>query len=130
MRAGGGIKAINYSLKVAQKVGNKNFIEAITSKNTCKTCALGMGGQQGGMKNEAGHFPEICKKSMQANLTDIQPAIAKKVFSKNSIQDFKNMSGRQLEHLGRLNDPLYKSTGDTHYKPVSWDFVIGKIIEK
>ncbi|MBC7475450.1 MAG: FdhF/YdeP family oxidoreductase, partial [Candidatus Sericytochromatia bacterium] len=130
MRAGGGIKAINYSLKVAQKVGNKNFIEAITSKNTCKTCALGMGGQQGGMKNEAGHFPEICKKSMQANLTDIQPAIAKKVFSKNSIEDFKKMSGRQLEHLGRLNDPLYKSTGDTHYKPVSWDFVIGKIIEK
>ena len=33
------------------------------SKNACKTCALGMGGQRGGMVNELGHFPEVCKKS-------------------------------------------------------------------
>lgn len=25
-----------------------------------------MGGQMGGMVNEAGHFPEVCKKSLQA----------------------------------------------------------------
>ena len=114
MESGGGVRAIKYSLMVAKKVGTKKFVEAIFSKNTCKTCALGMGGQQGGMKNETGHFPEICKKSMQAQLTDIQPEIKEEVFKSTSIESFKVLSGRELENLGRLNSPLYKKSGDTH----------------
>ncbi len=49
--------------------------KAMRSKNACKTCALGMGGQRGGMVNESGHFPEVCKKSIQAAAADLQPAI-------------------------------------------------------
>ena len=45
------------------------------SKNTCKTCAVGMGGQLGGMVNEGGYFPEVCKKSFQAMASDLQGAI-------------------------------------------------------
>jgi hypothetical protein len=44
-----------------------------------------MGGQRGGMVNEFGDGLEICKKSVQAQLTDIQGEIAKDVFKTSSI---------------------------------------------
>ena len=48
----GGFRSIWYTLKLGQKVGVMNMLKTLTSKNTCKTCALGMGGQSGGMINE------------------------------------------------------------------------------
>ena len=50
-------------------------------KNACKTCALGMGGQKGGMRNEAGHFPEVCKKSLQAMVADMQAGLRPEFFA-------------------------------------------------
>ena len=66
MKSAGGWKAIGYTLQTANRVGWLALWRAMRSKNACKTCALGMGGQMGGMVNEAGHFPEVCKKSLQA----------------------------------------------------------------
>ena len=109
MISGGGLGAIRYSLKVASTVGLKKFKESVFSKNTCKTCAFGMGGQQGGMRNEEGIFPEICKKSIQAQITDIQPEIPPELFEEISIEEFNSYDGKKLERLGRLNYPLYKS---------------------
>ena len=60
-------------------------LRKLKSKNTCKTCALGMGGQAGGMVNEAGHFPEVCKKSVQAQAADMQPGIDEAVFAANDL---------------------------------------------
>lgn len=51
--------------------------KALRSKNTCKTCALGMGGHLGGMRNEQGRFFEVCKKSMQALAADMFLMIAR-----------------------------------------------------
>lgn len=125
---GGGFKAIRYSLKASQTVGFVKMFKAMFSKNTCKTCALGMGGQKGGMTDEMGHFPEVCKKGFQAQITDIQPAIPDKLFKEKSIEDFRNTPPRLLERSGRLNTPLYKSEGDTHYSPITWDDAIEKIV--
>lgn len=66
------------------------------SKNACKTCALGMGGQAGGMVNEAGHFPEVCKKSMQAMAADMHSGITPELFEKYSIQELAKLSPREL----------------------------------
>ena len=74
-RAVSGFSSIFDSLKTAHTVGYRKFFNSINSRNTCKTCALGMGGQKGGMVNETNSFPEICKKSIQAQLTDIQSPI-------------------------------------------------------
>ncbi|MBL4754676.1 MAG: FdhF/YdeP family oxidoreductase [Flavobacteriales bacterium] len=112
---------MKYSLKVAGTVGYRKFWRSLRSKNTCKTCAYGMGGQRGGMTNEAGTFFEVCKKSIQAQLTDIQDEIPKTVFVEKSLADLKAMSPLELERLGRLNYPLRKHKGDTHYLPISWD---------
>ena len=121
MISGGGVAAIRYSLKVASTVGLKKFKESVFSKNTCKTCAFGMGGQQGGMRNEEGIFPEICKKSIQAQITDIQPEIPPELFEKISIEEFNSYDGKKLERLGRLNYPLYKSKNNSHYSVLSWE---------
>ena len=129
-KAVSGFSSLLYSLKVASEVGFKNFYQSIISKNTCKTCALGMGGQKGGMTNEVSSFPEICKKSIQAQLTDIQKEIPKTLFKKQSITDFRKTSPRELERLGRLNTPLFKSGDSNHYNPIGWDDALEKIIKR
>jgi len=44
-----------------------------------------MGGQLGGMVNEGGHFPDFCKKSLQAMAADMQDGITPDFFSRDSI---------------------------------------------
>ena len=127
---GGGFKALKYSLKASYTVGFRNMFRVLFSKNTCKTCAFGMGGQKGGMTDEDGNYPEVCKKNFQAQLTDIQKAIPHKLFEKKSIDEFKNTAARLLERSGRLNTPLYKAEGDTNYSPMSWENALDKIVDK
>ena len=108
---GGGTKKILYALRTAQRIGLKNSAKALTSKNACKACALGMGGQAGGMTDELGEFPSVCNKSIQAQSTDIQPPIPHQVLA-HPLSDFAELSGHELEHLGRLGTPLHKAPGD------------------
>jgi molybdopterin-dependent oxidoreductase alpha subunit len=130
MKSVGGLTSIRYALNVGKATGYTNLFLALSSKNTCKTCALGMGGQSGGMRNEAGEYPEVCKKSFQAQLTDIQPEIPPVLFREKSIALLKGMKPVDIERLGRLNHPLYKKKGDTHYQPVSWQLALERIISR
>jgi len=90
----------------------------------------GLGGQKGGMVNEGGDFPEVCKKSFQAQLTDIQPPIPEELFAQKSIKELKTIAPIELERLGRLNTPLYKEKDQDHYSPISWEQSIEKIVER
>jgi molybdopterin-dependent oxidoreductase alpha subunit len=115
---------------MGRKVGFRKMWKALSSKNTCKTCALGMGGQSGGMRNEQNHWPEVCKKSIQAMAADMQGAIQPEFFKRFSIDQLRQFSSREMEHAGRITTPLLLAPGDTHYKPVSWDDVFGRIESK
>ena len=117
---GGGFKKILYTLATVQKVGIARAGKVLRSKNTCKACALGMGGQQGGMTNEAGEFPAVCNKSIQAQSSDMQAAIPVEVFE-HPIADFAELSARELEHLGRLTVPLHKPAGSDRFVVLDWD---------
>ncbi|MCA9035396.1 MAG: FdhF/YdeP family oxidoreductase [Planctomycetaceae bacterium] len=128
-RYGGGWKAIAYSMKVASRVGWWNMWKAMRSRNTCKTCAVGMGGQLGGMVNEGGHFPEVCKKSFQAMGSDLQSPIPDDFTQRVSIHSLRSMTPRQLEFSGRLAQPLLLERGSTHYQPISWDEAIQRSVE-
>ena len=127
MTSAGGWKAIAYTLETANRVGWMSLWRAMRSRNACKTCALGMGGQMGGMVNEAGHFPEVCKKSLQAMAADMQGGIAPEFFARYSIAELRSLSPRELEACGRLVDPIYAGPGETHYRVVSWDEAIGRL---
>lgn len=117
---GGGAKKILYTLKTARRIGLKKSAKALLANNTCKACGLGMGGQRGGMTNELDEFPSVCNKSIQAQSTDIQDPIPKAIFA-HSLDELRQLSAHQIEHLGRLNTPLYKAASDNKYTPIAWD---------
>lgn len=127
---GGGPKKLLYTLSTLRQLGLRNAAKALTSHNACKACGLGMGGQRGGMTNELGEFPAVCNKSVQAQSTDIQPAIPADLFAQHPIADFSQLSDRELEHLGRLDTPLYKSASDNRYHPITWDSAFHLMAER
>ena len=61
--------------------------------------------------NEAGHWPEVCKKSMQAMAADMRGKIEPRFFETYSIEQLRGLSSRELEALGRLCDPLIARPG-------------------
>jgi molybdopterin-dependent oxidoreductase alpha subunit len=128
---GGGFRAVLYTFKKAREAGGVwRFWKAMRSKNACKTCALGMGGQAGGMVNEAGHFPEVCKKSFQAMVADMQGAVQPDFFATYSIPQLRRFSPREMEHSGRLVQPVILEKGAQHYRPLSWDEAMERIAAK
>ncbi len=128
VKNGGGWAAIRYTFKKAKEAGGMwKLYRALRSKNACKTCALGMGGQAGGMVNERGSFPEVCKKSIQAMTSDMQPAITADFWSRYSVAELQSWSPRQLEISGRLIQPILHSRGESHFKPIAWNEAFERI---
>ncbi len=120
---GGGAKKVLYTLNTVKRIGLKKSAKALTAKNACKACGLGMGGQQGGMTNELGEFPSVCNKSIQAQSTDIQPPLPIELFQ-HSIKELRELSPKELEHAGRLANPIYKAKDSQHYQVVEWDWAL------
>jgi len=128
---GGGMRAVLYTLTKAREAGGLvRFWKAMRSKNACKTCALGMGGQAGGMVNEAGHFPEVCKKSFQAMVADMQGGVKPSFFATYSVPQMRAFSPHQMEHAGRLVQPVILEKGSQHYRPIEWAEAMERIAAK
>ena len=131
VKTGGGWRAVLYTFKKAREAGGLWALwKAMRTKNACKTCALGMGGQAGGMVNEVGHFPEVCKKSFQAMVADMQGAVKPSFFETYSVPQLRRFSPREMEHSGRLVQPVILEKGSQHYRPISWDEAMGRIAAK
>jgi molybdopterin-dependent oxidoreductase alpha subunit len=120
--AGGGVAALSYSLHIARQAGGLvKFYRRMRLRNSCKTCALGMGGQWGGMVNEAGHFPEVCKKSLQAQAGDMQGPVTEDLLERLPFSRMSRMTSAQLERLGRISFPMIAEKDDIGYRRISWD---------
>lgn len=131
VKSGGGWPAVFYTFRKAREAGGLwKLWKAMRSKNACKTCAVGMGGQQGGMVNERGVFPEVCKKSLQAMVADMQGAVKPDFFKTYSVPQLQSFSPRELETSGRLTQPMIHRRGENYYQPISWDEAFAKIISK
>ncbi len=129
--SGGGFRAIHYTWKKGREAGGLwKLYKAMRSRNACKTCALGMGGQKGGMVNEAGAFPEVCKKSLQAMVADMQGAIEPTFWNQHSVADLQQLSPRELEHLGRLIQPVRYRRDATHFETITWQQAMDAITER
>jgi molybdopterin-dependent oxidoreductase alpha subunit len=121
--SGGGWRAINYTVQKAFEVGPWRLWRRMTAKNACKTCAMGMGGQRGGMVNEKGHFPEVCKKSLQAQVADMKGALPVAFFRTKTLADLRQLTPKQAEDSGRLVYPVvYRAgTADGKFQRIEWD---------
>jgi molybdopterin-dependent oxidoreductase alpha subunit len=89
-----------------------------------------MGGQAGGMRNEVGHWPEVCKKSLQAMVADMQKGLEPEFFARYSLDQLRTLSPRELEWCGRLTTPLYAGPNDTHYRVLDWDTALQKVVRQ
>lgn len=131
LKSGGGWPAVWYTWKKAREAGGLvRLWRAMRSKNACKTCALGMGGQRGGMVNELGHFPEVCKKSLQAMVADMQGAISSDFWKSYSAAELQQFSPRELESCGRLVEPVMYTPESGRYAPISWQAALERIARK
>jgi len=120
--AGGGVAAITYALRMGRQAGGLwRLYRRMRHRNACKTCALGMGGQRGGMVNEAGRFPEVCKKSLQAQVGDMQGPISEAVLREYPLARLARLTPAALERLGRIAFPLIAETDDTHFRRIGWE---------
>lgn len=129
--SGGGWPAIWYTFRKARQAGGFwKMYKAMRSRNACKTCAVGMGGQKGGMVNERGHFPEVCKKSLQAQAADMQAAVPADFWETYSVAQLQKFSPRDLETRGRLVQPVLYERGRQFYRPISWDEAYRRIAGK
>ena len=127
--AGGGLPAIRYTLRKAWESGDPlGLARRLLSHNACKTCALGMGGQRGGATNEAGHFPEFCKKSVQAQAGDMHAAITEELLARSPLAELRFRSSREFEALGRLAFPVIAEEGDTHFRRIGWNEAIDRTV--
>jgi molybdopterin-dependent oxidoreductase alpha subunit len=128
LSAGGGWQAVRYTFRKGLESGGLwKFYRALRSRNACKTCALGMGGQHGGMVNEHGRFPEVCKKSIQAMAADMQPAITADFWPKHPIRQMRHYSPRQMEMSGRLIQPILYEAGAEAYRTITWNEAFDRI---
>lgn len=118
--AAGGLAAMKYVFARGRDVGTLELYRRLRSRNACKTCALGMGGQAGGMVNEKGHFPEVCKKSVQAQAADMGRVITEDVLATHDITALSGLTSAECEALGRLTFPIVCREGDDHYRRVPW----------
>ncbi|MEM9185427.1 MAG: FdhF/YdeP family oxidoreductase [Planctomycetota bacterium] len=131
VKTGGGWPAVLYTWKKAQEAGGLlKFWRAMRTRNSCKTCALGMGGQKGGMVNEAGHFPEVCKKSMQAMAADMQGAIKPGFWDRFGARELRALSPRELEASGRLVSPMLYTKETNRYYAITWEDALTRIVDK
>lgn len=89
-----------------------------------------MGGQAGGMVDESGRFPEVCKKSIQAMAADMQGRISDTFFRDTSIGALRSLTPRELESLGRIATPLMAGPEDSHLRPVGWDEALAFCVDR
>ena len=126
--AAGGFAALAYTFKKGREAGGVfKLYKRMRAKNACKTCAYGMGGQHGGMVNEARSFPEVCKKSLQAQAGDMQAPIGEAFFREHSIKELESWSSLQMEAAGRLAFPIAWREGDTHFRRIGWDEALDRV---
>ncbi len=126
--AGGGFAALTYTWRKGRDAGGiHRLYRRLRAKNACKTCAYGMGGQRGGMVNEQGSFPEVCKKSIQAQVGDMQRPIPESFWREHSVRDLETWTPMRLESAGRLTRPVAWTEGDTHFRPVTWAEALDRV---
>ncbi|MBZ0186824.1 MAG: FdhF/YdeP family oxidoreductase [Candidatus Obscuribacterales bacterium] len=123
-KPGGGWQAVRYTIEKSLEVGPIRMWHKMRSKNACKTCALGMGGLKGGMVNENGHFPEVCKKSLQAQAVDMAGTLAEDFFKDNSLASLLALTPKKAEDLGRLTYPVILEPGKDKFRQISWQEAI------
>ena len=96
--------------------------KAMRSKNACKTCALGMGGQAGRHGQRGGPLSrglqEIAAGHGRRHARGHPARVLRAPIRIAQLQAF---SPRELESCGRLTSRRAAEHGAQYYRPIAWD---------
>ncbi|MCA9239222.1 MAG: FdhF/YdeP family oxidoreductase, partial [Planctomycetales bacterium] len=73
---------------------------------------------------------EVCKKSMQAMAADMQGAVRPEFWRRYGVREMRAMTPRELEHAGRLVEPMLYTEQSGRYEPIAWDDALDRIADK
>ncbi len=89
----------------------------VLSQGVCDGCALGVAGFHDWTIDGV----HLCTTRLRLLELNTAPTIPAATWATTSIADLAHRSGAELRSLGRLDRPLRRRAGDTHFRPVSWD---------
>ncbi|HEY9907637.1 MAG TPA: FdhF/YdeP family oxidoreductase [Thermosynechococcaceae cyanobacterium] len=121
--AGGGLPVIQYWAEKTLTPEGLRLWQTLNHKSTCLSCAWGTGGQKGGFFNEEGEFLQRCAKSVEAIAAELQPAA--QFHEQFTLTELQQLTSQQADKLGRLNVPLVRRSGSSHYERLAWEEVFG-----
>ena len=79
------------------------------------------------MVNEAGQFPQVCKKSMQAMVGDMQAPIPAEFWRSHGVAELRSLTPRELETVRSAGRADAFRRGQTHYTPIDWPEALDRI---
>ncbi len=120
---GGGWPVIDGWARATLAPTGPRLWQTLTHRSACLSCAWGTGGQNGGFRDELGEPLQRCLKSVEAIGAELQAAVPPEVFAGRSLAELQQLSSAACDRLGRLDRPLIRREGSSHYTPIRWDEV-------
>ena len=73
---------------------------------------------------------EFCENGAKAVADEAMKAhVTPDFFDKHSVQSLAEMSDYQLNRMGRIEQPMRLSAGESHYRPISWEDAFSTIAQ-
>jgi molybdopterin-dependent oxidoreductase alpha subunit len=122
-RVGGGWPLIDGWARASLSPSGPRLWQTLTHRSACLSCAWGTGGQNGGFRDELGEPLQRCLKSVEAIGAELMAAVPPQVFAGRTMTELQQLSSADCDRLGRLDRPLIRREGRTHYEPIDWQEV-------
>lgn len=127
--SGGGWPLIDGWARATLAPEGPRLWQALNHQSACLSCAWGTGGQQGGFRDELGEPLQRCLKSVEAIQSELQPAVDPSVFAGLCLAELQQLSSAACDRLGRLDRPLIRRDGASHFEPIGWDEALGLMVK-
>ena len=121
--SGGGWPLIEGWARATLATTGPRLWQTLTHQSACLSCAWGTGGQNGGFRDELGEPLQRCLKSVEAISSELQPPVPAEVFAGRCLEQLQQLSSAACDQLGRLDRPLIRRQGSSHYEPLPWEEV-------
>ncbi|SJN35599.1 FdhF/YdeP family oxidoreductase [Psychrobacter sp. JB385] len=74
---------------------------------------------------------DVCENGIKVVASETMTTKADAAFfAKHTVTELQGWSGYELEHIGRLSEPVYYDAAQDHYMPISWETAYQRIAEQ
>ncbi len=74
---------------------------------------------------------DVCESGIKVLASEAMSTRADaQFFAKHTVKELQSWSGYELEHIGRLSEPMYYDAAQDHYVAISWEAAYARIAEQ